>query len=81
MVRVTTTIRNLDPQAFRELKARAVREGKTIGEAVNEAIRQYNLLGGVRRKTLSELYPPFPFPPGNENLSLEIDEVLYGEPK
>ena len=36
-----TTIRNLDEAAYRELKARAALEGKTIGEAVNEAIRAY----------------------------------------
>ncbi len=34
-----TTIRNIDPEAYRQLKARAALEGKTLGEAVSEAIR------------------------------------------
>ena len=33
-----TTIRNLDPRAYRALKAQASFEGRTIGDAVNEAI-------------------------------------------
>ena len=36
-----TTIRNLDEWTYRELKARAALEGRTIGEVVNEAIRSY----------------------------------------
>jgi predicted nucleic acid-binding protein len=38
---MNTTIRNLDERAYRALKARAVLEGKTMGQAVNEAIRAY----------------------------------------
>ena len=36
-----TTIRNLDGQAYKELRARAVLEGRTVGEVLNEAIRGY----------------------------------------
>lgn len=36
-----TTIRNLDETTYRELKARAARVGRTIGELVNDAIRAY----------------------------------------
>ena len=36
-----TTIRNLDPTAYRALRARAVLEGRTIGELISEAIRAY----------------------------------------
>lgn len=35
------TIRNLDVQLYRRLKARAALTGKTVGEAVNEAMRVY----------------------------------------
>lgn len=76
---MTTTIRNLDEANFRELKAKAAREGKSLGEAVNEAIQVY-LHEPVRIKTRSILdLQPIEFPPGNENLSREIDPVLYGE--
>ena len=34
------TIRNLDEEAYRRIKARAALEGVTLGEAVSEAIRQ-----------------------------------------
>lgn len=36
-----TTIRNLDAEAYRRIKARAALEGVTLGEAVSEAIRRY----------------------------------------
>jgi len=73
------TIRNLDPRAYRALKARASLEGKTIGAAINEAIRAYLGWPGRREKggRLASLVPE-DFPPGNERLSKEIDSVVYG---
>ena len=74
-----TTIRNLDQQTYRDLKARAAREGKTVGQAVNEAIRAYLAGPGARRGTRSiEELRPEPYPAGNERLSEEIDAVVYG---
>ena len=74
-----TTIRNLDPRAYRALKARASFEGKTIGDAVNEAIRAYVGWPGRREKSGSlRSLRPQEFPPGNERLSEEIDAVVYG---
>ena len=74
-----TTIRNLDPRAYRALKAQASLEGRTIGDAVNEAIRAYVGWPGRREKcgSLRSLHPQ-EFPPGNERLSEEIDTVVYG---
>lgn len=74
-----TTIRNIDERAYRELKAWAVRHGKTVGQAVNEAIRAYLAAPYARRGTrsLTELRPER-FPEGNERLSEEIDAVVYG---
>ena len=37
--KMDTTVRNLDPQAYRALRARAVLEGRTVGELISEAIR------------------------------------------
>ncbi|CAN5771546.1 hypothetical protein BH20GEM1_BH20GEM1_13150 [soil metagenome] len=74
-----TTIRNLDERAYRDLKAWAAREGKTLGQAVNEAIRAYLAAAGVRRGTRSiEELRPAHYPDGNERLSEEIDAVVYG---
>ncbi|MGH9323221.1 MAG: hypothetical protein ACRD3V_25475 [Vicinamibacteria bacterium] len=74
-----TTIRNLDETAYRNLKARAVLEGKTIGEAVNQAIRAYLATPGPqgRKRSLRDWKPEL-YPRGNERLSEEIDEIVYG---
>lgn len=74
-----TTIRNLDEEAYRALKARAAIEGKTIGEMVNEAI--WALLDRPgrtpKRNSLKDLKPEA-YPDGNERLSEQIQEILYG---
>ena len=74
-----TTIRNLDPRAYRALKAQASFEGRTVGDAVNEAIRAYVAWPGRRDKngSLRSLQPQ-ELPPGNDRLSEEIDSVVYG---
>lgn len=59
-------IRNLDEQAYWALRARAVLEGRTVGELINEAMRAY-LRRPSRRQagtSLRELKPE-PFPEGN----------------
>ena len=74
-----STIRNLDPLAYRQLKARAALTGRTIGELVNEAIRAYlsRPEPGTARRSLAELGPE-DYPPGSERLIEEIDAVAYG---
>ena len=77
--RVDTTIRNLDENAYRELKARAALTGRTIGDVLSEAIRCYlarpapSASNGGLRDLMPELYPE-----GTERLSEEIDAVVYG---
>ena len=77
---MNTTIRNIDAIAYRALKAHAALEGKTIGEAVNEAIRTYvgRPAQGEKRGSLRHLTPR-DFPPGNEGLSKHVDAVVYGD--
>jgi len=74
-----TTIRNLDEQAYRALKARAALEGKTIGELINEAIKVYLARPDpiTKRGSLRDLVPE-PYPKGMEHLSEEIDTIVYG---
>ena len=74
-----TTIRNLDPRAYRALKARAALLGKTVGEAVNEAIRAYLARpeSQPRRGSLRDL-EPMAYPEGLERLSEQIDDIAYG---
>lgn len=73
------TIRNLDDDVYRHLKARAALRGTTVGELVNEALRAWLRLpdGTRRRRSLADLRPE-PYPDGNEHLSEEIDGVVYG---
>ena len=76
---MNTTIRNLDSRAYRALKARAALEGKTIGEAVNEAIRAYlDRPGGREKRGSLRHLTPRDFPPGNEGLSGSVDAIVYG---
>jgi hypothetical protein len=74
-----TTIRNLDEQAYRALKARAALSGRTIGDTVNEAIRAYLARPDrfARTGSLRELRPQA-YPEGNERLSEAVDSVAYG---
>lgn len=74
-----TTVRNLDEQAYRALRARAVLEGRTVGELISEAIRCYLGRSAVKRRTTTlRTLRPEPYPKGNEQLSSEIDTVVYG---
>jgi plasmid stability protein len=74
-----TTIRNLDEKVYRKLRARAVLEGRTVGDLISEAIRDYLSRGSVKRGTVSlRTLRPEPYPEGNEQLSSEIDTVVYG---
>jgi len=74
-----TTIRNLDERAYRSLKARAALTGKTIGEAVSEAIRAYLARPDLlpRQGSLQDLTPQ-PYGEGSERLSEQIDTIVYG---
>ena len=74
-----TTVRNLDEQAYRALRARAVLEGRTVGELISEAIRGYLGRCSVKQGKISlRALHPEPYPEGNEWLSAEIDAVVYG---
>lgn len=74
-----TTIRNLDEGAYRRLKARAALEGRTIGDVLNEAIRAFLSRPDPHRRdgSLMDLRPEA-YPAGNEELSRQIDAVVYG---
>jgi plasmid stability protein len=77
---VDTTIRNLDPDAYRRLKARAALTGRTVGELVNEAIRAYLArwpAEPAERRSLKDLAPE-DYGEGQERLSEEIDALVYG---
>jgi hypothetical protein len=74
-----TTIRNIDERIYRELKAKAALEGKTVGEALNEAIHAW--LAGAhplsRTGTLRDLQPQS-WRRGDKRVSEQIDRIVYG---
>ena len=73
-----TTIRNLDAEAYRALKAQAALTGKTIGELINEAILAYLRSRPTEAKTesLADL-KPVTYPSGSEQLSEQVDSIVY----
>lgn len=74
-----TTIRNLDEETYRRLKAHAALNGQTIGEALNQAMRAYLSSEQEVEKTgrFTDL-PHEDLGEGNEDLSDRVDEILYG---
>jgi plasmid stability protein len=75
-----TTIRNLDEQAYRAFRARAVMLGRNVGDLLNEAMRAYLARIPVAQPASSlRALEPEAFPEGNEHLSQEIDAIVYGD--
>lgn len=73
------TIRGLDERTYQALKARAALTGRTIGETLSEAIRVYlaRPRHHLRSSSLADLRP-LAFPEGTDELSRQVDEVVYG---
>jgi len=73
------TIRNLDVNVYKRAKAVAALERMNIGVVLTEALKLWMKLKKkkVKKKSLLDL-KPISFGVGNENLSQEIDKVLYG---
>ena len=73
-----TTIRNLDEEAYRALRNRAVTEGRDVGTLLNEAMSTYLARVFVERSE-SMLPAPTPkiFSEGDERLSRQIDAIVY----
>jgi plasmid stability protein len=74
-------IRNLDPDAYRALKARANMSGRTIGDLISDAIRSYLARPErlPKRGSLRDLTPE-DAGPGSEHLSDDLDAIVYPTP-
>ncbi len=77
------TIRNVNPRFWRELKIEAVREGLTIGKALNLAIERWlneykNKRGKKKIKSFWDLEPFRYEGKDATKLSTKVDELLYG---
>lgn len=73
-----TTIRNLDERLYKRLRTRAMAAGKTVGEAINDAMAAYLARPDLPKGGSILDIEPVAFPDGNEHLSDEIDSIVYG---
>ena len=77
------TIREVNPRFWRELKIEAVKEGLTIGEAVNLALERWlkEYTNKEKRKKARSFWDlkTFKFEGKDAgHLSAKVDEVVYG---
>ncbi len=71
------SVRDVDEQAFKKLKAWAAEEGMPIGKALNIAIDQF--IGWRNPKIKLTEIKPINLGKRAKNLSEDIDKVLYGD--
>ncbi len=77
MTKVQVSIRNINPDVFKEFKAQVVKEGLNVGKAITFAMIEW-LEQKNPKKDFLEL-KPFDWGPGTENTSKDMDRILYGE--
>lgn len=71
------SIRDVDVGLFRDFKAKAVKEGLNVGKALNMAMNQWLMQNKYRNNFLK--LKPVDLGKGTENLSQDIDKILYGK--
>ena len=72
-------VRNVDDAVFRKLKSKAVDEGVSVGRALNQAMLEWvTRLQSANKKPALLDFKPIRCGPGNEKVSLEIDQIVYG---
>ncbi|MEK6909425.1 MAG: hypothetical protein AABX23_05250 [Nanoarchaeota archaeon] len=83
MGKTIIAIRDVDEEVYRKFRTRSMQNriklGKAITLAMTEWLAEQN--AKMKRKDICNLLKIKPFDFGNENLSEEIDEVLYGANK
>ena len=83
MAKTFISVRDVDEETFRKFKSLAIAERLKIGAALTHAM-QRQLEGRKKKeynwKAVEALVKskPLDFGPGNEHLSEQIDEIVYG---
>lgn len=77
------TIREVNPKIWREIKVEAVKGGLTMGEAVNLALEKWlneykKKRGGKKLGSFWDIKPMRFKGEDSKELSMKVDEVLYG---
>ncbi|MEW5996457.1 MAG: hypothetical protein AB1657_02580 [Candidatus Micrarchaeota archaeon] len=77
---INVTFRNVDRDVLQDFRAEAVRENRTFGQALAEALLLWLQHRRMARKKKMKLSAskPLDFGPGTERLSERADEILYG---
>ncbi len=80
MTNADITIRNVNVDVLQDFKAEAVREKKTFGKALAEALLLWLQSRKAHKRQKSSLLniKPVDFGQGTEHLSENIDNELYG---
>lgn len=74
---VNITVRDLDELTFKRFKA--VEEGMKLGEALTQAMEMWIKQGAVKPQASPLDIRPFNWGEGAERVSVEIDQILYGD--
>ena len=72
--------KNVDETVLREFKSEAVREGKTFGQALVEALLtwlEYKKEKLNKKKMKLSDIKPVSYGPGSERGSVEVDQIVY----
>ena len=79
MVKEFIAVRGVDEEVYRRFRARAVRNRLKVGVALTKAMNEWvEKNDAAPKKNMGPQTKPFDWGPGNEKLSEEIDEILYG---
>ena len=71
------SIRGVNEDIFKEFKAKVVKKGMTIGQAVSMAMEEWVEEETEKRDILD--FKPWDWGDGTENTSEIVDEILYGK--
>ena len=77
MANIQVTIKNVDADAFSELKAEAVRKKLPVGKALSLAIENWLAESGKLRLPLAK-WKMVKGGPNTRLLSEQVDSILYG---
>ncbi|HSU72995.1 MAG TPA: hypothetical protein VLJ21_04055 [Candidatus Binatia bacterium] len=73
----TITVRDVSADAFREFKAEAIRQKMTVGTALTLAMERFR--ADVKKRVRLSDFPATDWGKGNERVSENVDEILYGD--
>jgi len=75
---IQITVRDVDPEVFRNFKADVVKSGLTLGAALNLAMGKFKAELQIKNKKFTE-WESISWGKGTENISQDVDKILYGE--